>query len=99
MPAAVRLPGARALTSSNPVSAPRSSLSSPTRLSVQLTGANWSDFFGNFGGQSPYQAGFKAAVSNVTAIGLSFGGGCFFENGVGTTDGSGSFQLQSFSVG
>jgi hypothetical protein len=31
-------------------------------------------------------------------IGFSFGGGCFFENGVGTTDGSGTFTLGSFMV-
>jgi len=34
----------------------------------------------------------------VTVIGMSFGGGCFFENGVGTTDGSGTFTIDSFSV-
>lgn len=38
------------------------------------------------------------AASNVTEIGISFGGGCFFENGVGTTDGSGMFTLTSFTV-
>ena len=43
-------------------------------------------------------AGYQAAVANVTAVGLSFGGGCFFENGIGTTDGSGSFELNSFSA-
>jgi hypothetical protein len=37
-------------------------------------------------------------VSNVTDIGLSFGGGRFFENGVGTTHGSGTFTLNSFTV-
>lgn len=83
---------------SNPVSAPLSSLSSPATLSVQLTGANWSDFYGHFGNDPAYAAGFRAAAANVTAIGLSFGGGCFFENGVGTTDGSGSLSLLSFSV-
>jgi hypothetical protein len=31
-------------------------------------------------------------------IGLFFGGGCFFENGVGTADGSGVFTLASLSV-
>jgi hypothetical protein len=30
--------------------------------------------------------------------GFSFGRGCFFENGVGTTDGSGTFTLDSFTV-
>jgi hypothetical protein len=48
-------------------------------------------------GIAPYAAGFEAALSNVTDIGLSFGGGFFFENGVGTTDGSGT-TLNSFNV-
>ena len=43
-------------------------------------------------------ASFNAAASIITAVGLSFGGGCFFENGVGTTDGSGTFTLTSFTV-
>jgi hypothetical protein len=65
---------------------------------VAFDGANWSDFFGHFGNEPAFSAGFTAAVSNVTTIGLSFGGGCFFENGVGTTDGSGTFTLDSFKV-
>jgi hypothetical protein len=40
---------------------------------------------------------FNAAAANVTQVALSFGGGCFFENGVGTTDGSGTFTLSSFT--
>ncbi len=65
---------------------------------VSLTGANWSDFYGHFGNDPAYSAGFNAAVSNVTQIGLSFGGGCFFENGVGTNDGSGSFTLNTYAT-
>ena len=42
--------------------------------------------------------GFMDAAANVTTIGSSFGGGCFFENGVGTNDGSGTFQLDTFVV-
>jgi hypothetical protein len=52
----------------------------------------WSDFFG----QSDPVA-FTAAVANVTSIGVSFGGGCFFENGVGAPTG-GTFTLGSFAV-
>ena len=59
---------------------------------------DWSDYYGNFGKNPTYAAGYQAAVANVTAVGLSFGGGCFFENGIGTADGSGSFQLNAFSV-
>lgn len=45
-------------------------------------------------------AAFNAALRNVKAMGLSFGGGCFFENGVGIQPGSGSgfFRLQDFKV-
>jgi hypothetical protein len=32
------------------------------------------------------------------SIGLSFGGGCFFENGVGTSDGSGAFTLITYTA-
>ncbi len=66
-------------------------------LTATVEPAEWSDFNGHFG-TDPNFAGFAAAASNVTLIGLSFGGGCFFENGVGTTDGSGTFTLDSFTV-
>jgi hypothetical protein len=83
---------------SNPVSAALVTNGSPTLASVSLDGSNWSDFFGHFGNDPAYADGFKAAVSDVTSIGLSFGGGCFFENGVGTTDGSGTFTLNSYTL-
>ena len=59
---------------------------------------DWSDYYGHNGSETGYSAGYKAAVANVTAVGLSFGGGSFFENGIGTTDGLGSFELNSFSA-
>ena len=68
------------------------------QLTATVEPAEWSDFYGHFGSDPLYTTGFLAAASNVTSIGLSFGGGCFFENGVGTTDGSGSFTLDSFTV-
>lgn len=58
--------------------------------------AEWSDWNGQVG--TVVLDGFAAAASNVTDIGLSFGGGCFFENGVGTTDGSGTFTLDSYTT-
>jgi hypothetical protein len=58
--------------------------------------AEWSDWNGQFGGTAP--AGFADAAAGVTMVGLSFGGGCFFENGVGTSDGSGTFTLDSFTA-
>ena len=65
-------------------------------LTANVVPPVWSDWNGQNGAtQTP---GFLDAASNVTTVGLSFGGGCFFENGVGTTDGSGTFQLDSFTV-
>jgi hypothetical protein len=82
---------------SNPVSLPLNGLTTPTPMSVPLNPANWSDFNGHFGIDPTYTAAFNEAVKNVTSIGLSFGGGCFFENGVGAPTG-GSFTLWSFSA-
>jgi hypothetical protein len=57
--------------------------------------ANWGDWDGN----ADYSdALFTQAASNVTGIGLSFGGYCHYESGVGTADGTGSLTLTSFSV-
>ncbi|HYM96195.1 MAG TPA: hypothetical protein VET26_02745 [Candidatus Sulfotelmatobacter sp.] len=84
---------------SNPTSFVLSNTSSAITLTASLGDpSSWSDFFGHFG-DDPGFPGFTNAVSNVTTIGLSFGGGCFFENGVGTVDGSGTFTLDSFDVG
>ena len=55
----------------------------------------WSDWNGQ--PSSLNQPEFDAAASHATVVGLSFGGGCFFENGVGTSDGSGSFTLDTFT--
>jgi len=65
-------------------------------LTATVEPAEWSDWNGQNG--ATQAAGFADAASNVTLVGLSFGGGCFFENGVGTTDGSGTFQLDSYSA-
>ena len=65
-------------------------------LTANVSPLAWSDWNGQ---QAEANAdAFNAAASNVTLIGFSFGGGCFFENGVGTTDGSGTFDLDSFNV-
>lgn len=70
---------------------------------VTLTGhlgdpSEWSDWNGQNGASSAsVTAGFNAAVAKVSQAGLSFGGGCFFENGVTTSDGSGNFGLSGFS--
>ena len=55
----------------------------------------WSDWNGQQSGSNV--GSFNAAAANVTAVGLSFGGGYFFENGAGTSDGSGTFTLNTFT--
>ena len=86
---------------SNPASIDLSKLGNGVKATVMVSlgdpGA-WSDYYGHFGNETGYSAGYQAAVENVTAVGLSFGGGCFFENGIGTFDGSGSFELNAFSA-
>lgn len=69
-------------------------------LTTGFSGGEWSDYFGHFGNNPAYAAAFAAAVKDVQMIGLSFGGGCFFENGVGIVPGtgSGSFRLMDFTV-
>ena len=64
-------------------------------LTVPLTGDKWSDWNGQSG--TTEAAGFAKAVKDVSSIGLSFGGGCFFANGVGAPTG-GSFELSSYTV-
>ncbi len=88
---------------SNPTSLPLTVDGTYSIPPVSLIGANWSDYYGHFGTNANSDgfngaAGFKFAVGHVTNMGLSFGGGCFFENGVGTNDGSGTFTLNTFTV-
>lgn len=82
---------------SNPVSYPLAN--GPAELSALLLAENWSDRDGHFGTFDPaHSASFAAAVEDVQHIGLSFGGGCFFANGVGYTGGTASFALTEFIV-
>ena len=83
---------------SNPVSYQLTGNGTGT-LSVSLGDpSQWSDWNGQKGDSSTSVTdAFNAAVANVQTIGLSFGGGCFFENGVTTSDGSGTFAITGFS--
>ncbi|HYL37687.1 MAG TPA: hypothetical protein VEV17_17360 [Bryobacteraceae bacterium] len=86
---------------SDPVSLDIASLASGERsMTVSFDPQNWSDFYGHFGNDPAYADAFNTAVRDVQFIGLSFGGGCFFQNGVGIEPGTGSgiFRVQSFLV-
>lgn len=55
----------------------------------------WSDWNGQVASSSPaVNARFNSAISHVQSIGLSFGGGCFFENGVSVDSGAGAFESE-----
>jgi hypothetical protein len=56
--------------------------------------AEWSDWNGQSGANPAVTASFMKAIHNIQTIGLSFGGGCFFENGVTITSGSVTFTSQ-----
>jgi hypothetical protein len=62
--------------------------------------SQWSDGNGHFASDPVYTAAFFKAVQEVRFIGVSFGGGCFFANGVGTVPGTGRafFRLMEFTV-
>lgn len=73
---------------SNPVNAPLASGSQPpSSISASLPDPGmWSDWDGQNGLSRPeVTEAFMTAVANVKSVGLSYGGGCFFENGVTTT--------------
>jgi hypothetical protein len=80
---------------SNPVHVPLATDPQDPLLISQIVNAPsmWSDWNGKRGSDSAeVTEKFLVAIHNVKTVGLSFGGGCFFENGVTTSDGSGTFQ-------
>jgi hypothetical protein len=82
---------------SNPASVTLAGATATATITVPLDTTGWSDFNGQPATSVP--AAFSAAVAKVSTVGLSFGGGCFFENGVTTTDGLGSFTSDFSETG
>ncbi len=69
---------------------PLSSLvANPTLLQTAMTDGAWT----NYNGQTD-SAGFAKAATNVSAWGVSFGGDCFYANGVAASNSSAVFTLQ-----
>jgi len=74
---------------------------STVTLQVQLDPANWSDLCGTRGNQAyAVTQEFIAAIAKIQFLGLSFGSGYFFANGVGVdyATGTANFQLISYST-
>jgi hypothetical protein len=68
-------------------------------VTANVNPAMWSDWNGQFGTvDAETTAAFEAAAADPDLVGLSFGGGCFFENGVGTSSGSATFKLISYTI-
>jgi hypothetical protein len=84
---------------SNPVAVTLENLkASDTTITNGFDPSMWSDWNGKNGIENV--TAFDAALHNVKAMGLSFGGGCGFENGVGIAPGTGNgyFRLMDFST-
>jgi hypothetical protein len=64
-------------------------VNNPTLLDTVVALGNWTDY----NGQSDPVA-FAAAAANIVDWGVSFGGDCFYANGVGTPTGSANFCLK-----
>lgn len=81
---------------SNPVSTTLAVSSDTLTLQASLDTANWSDWGGELASTVPTY--FDKAVASVSSVGVSFGGGCFFANGVGVATGSAQFILTGYTV-
>lgn len=67
-------------------------------LTTSLDASAWSGICGGAAGSN--QAGFDLALANIKLVGLSFGSGDFFANGLGVdgSTGTAQFQLTSYTV-
>jgi hypothetical protein len=66
-------------------------VTTPTALDTLVAPGLWT----NYNGQTD-PVGFATAAANVVDWGVSFGGDCFYANGVGTPTGSADFSLQVY---
>ena len=64
-------------------------------ITATVSPEQWSNWNGKGGLERP--DGFAAAAAQPDLVGFSFGGGCFFENGVGAS-GPATFTLISFVI-
>lgn len=68
-------------------------------VTVPLTPERWSSVYGKFGNaDAATEAAFARALRNVSQLGLTFGGGCFYGHGVRVKGGTATFTLTSYQV-
>ncbi len=65
-------------------------------VTVPFTPDQWSDTDGQSGVDQPL--GFAEALAHPAAIGMTFGGGCFFGHGVSVSGGAARFVLTNFQI-
>lgn len=69
-----------------------------TTLSIPLTPENWSSADGRWANaDATTLAAFNAAKSNVSGMGVTFGG-CFFGHGVSVSGGTARFTINSYKI-
>ena len=66
------------------------------QVTANVSPGSWSNWNGKLDTERP--DGFAAAAADPDLVGFSFGGGCFYENGVGTTGGDATFTLLTFTI-
>ncbi len=72
---------------------------SDTMLGSLTNPAEWSSVLGRRGDSSPEAtAAFNAAIADLGAVGLTFGGGCFYGHGVRMTQGNARFDVTGFTL-
>jgi len=68
-------------------------------ITVPLTPANWSDVNGQNGASSSQTiAGFADSLNNLSMIGMTFGGGCFYGHGVNVSGGTAEFRVLDYRI-
>ncbi len=68
-------------------------------LSIPLTPDKWSNVAGKSGSADrTMSAAFTGATGNVSSLGLTFGGGCFFGHGVNVRGGTARFILRDYRI-
>jgi hypothetical protein len=68
-------------------------------LAVKINPDQWTSMNGKRGNADAASlSGFNGAIRNVSSLGLTFGGGCFFGHGVYVEGGTAQFRLDSYRI-
>jgi len=65
-------------------------------LAVPLQPASWVSVMGKDGDRNP--AEFSATLADLSHVGVTFGGGCFYGHGVRVVNGRATFTMKQFEV-